>query len=301
MFAITNADSTYFLEVPADQELTLVVEPPAGMRLDAVYSTVVQSESGMDKPQSFLVRKWVDNLKSNPTDFNADGYPDIVYATSTGAYVQTGSDTLDLDISAPQDGFIYGATADFNADGYADIVWHNPATGQNILTLMQTGQTTANVTLPTLANTGWKLVGAGDFNGDDQYDLLWQHAGIGTMTVWTMNQSDLTGFAVLPQVRNANWKVVGVIDMDYDGDADIIWNNAQTNAILEWRMNGKNIEGFKTIVVPKIQRNPVFVGRKIAYTPVHIYCELIEARGMFYPVNTMGDFYGYFAGWGRYS
>ena len=68
----------------------------------------------------------------------------------------------------------------------SDILWRNTSTGENSVWLMNGITLTATVSLPTVSDTAWELVGTGDFNGDGKLDILWRHTS-GVNYVWYMN------------------------------------------------------------------------------------------------------------------
>jgi hypothetical protein len=67
--------------------------------------------------------------------------------------------------------------SDFNCDGQPDLVWHNQASGQIGVWLMN-GTTLSSVSFfdpPQVSDTNWKIVGTNDFNSDGKPDLGWQN------------------------------------------------------------------------------------------------------------------------------
>jgi hypothetical protein len=111
---------------------------------------------------------------------------------------------------------------DFNGDGKADIVWHNSATGETQIWLMNGARVSSRATV--LGETGkallvglpWSIVGAGDFNGDGKDDIAWHNSATGETQIWLMNGSQVSSRAtVLAPDGKATfvglpWSIVGI-------------------------------------------------------------------------------------------
>jgi len=70
----------------------------------------------------------------------------------------------------------------------------------------------AGQSLGALADTTWRLVGAGDFNADGTPDLLWHHQVTGQTYVWYMTGATVTGGQTLGTVADTTWRLVGAGD-----------------------------------------------------------------------------------------
>jgi len=134
------------------------------------------------------------------------------------------------------------AAADIDRDGWPDLIWQHEGSGAVSVWLM-TGTRLRDGRLMTpsvVADTNWRIVGAGDLNADGQADLIWQHQTNGLISVWFMNGTVLrSGVLLSPgQVVDTNWKIRAVTDMNNDGRPDLVWQNQATGFLSIWLMNG---------------------------------------------------------------
>src|SRR6478609_11328606 len=66
-----------------------------------------------------------------------------------------------------------------------NILWHNKATAENRVWIMNGTTFTSETPLPaTTDDFGWRLVGTGDFNQDGNADIVWQNENTGQNAVW---------------------------------------------------------------------------------------------------------------------
>jgi hypothetical protein len=269
---LTSVGGVFSLEVEAFRLLYLRVADSDDLALMR-HGKSFKLDIGETIEHTFMVRRHIDPRASLPTDYNNNGKVDWVARTPLGMQLNSGQHLFhyyDVQLTPPGDGFVAAAVTDLNRDGHTDVVWRHATTGANIITLLNSGQTTEQVSLPAVADANWRLIDAGDFNRDGHYDLLWRHAGSGAMTVWAMNGTTLNGFLSLPQVRSTDWQMIAAVDLDYDGDADLFWQNTATNTLLLWRMNDHQIEGFKTIGRPKSKIEYRGIVRSDAYQPLRL-------------------------------
>ena len=91
-----------------------------------------------------------------------------------------------------------------------------------------------------VANTDWKIVGAGDFNGDTQPDLVWYNQRARLLTVWLMSGTSFLASGLLSPntVSDSQWAVRAIADMNGDTKPDIVWQHAADGWLAVWIMDG---------------------------------------------------------------
>jgi hypothetical protein len=154
-------------------------------------------------------------------DTNGDGFADLLWQHRTqgwlAVWLMAGATVvetryLSLDRVADTDWQI-AAAGDADGDGRADIIWQHQTSGALAVWFLDGARVlwTTRLSVDRLADTAWKLRGAGDTNGDGRADLLWQHQPTGAVGVWY-----LEGPQVIEQWRvaadpigDANWVIVG--------------------------------------------------------------------------------------------
>jgi len=124
-----------------------------------------------------------------PTDFNGDGYSDLLWQNSSGQpaiWLMNGTSPIAKASVGGNPGpkWHFKATGDFNADGDADILLQKSSGGADIWEM----QGTIVIGGGSLGNPGpdWHAVATGDFNGDGHADILWQNDD-GEVDIWKMN------------------------------------------------------------------------------------------------------------------
>ena len=129
------------------------------------------------------------------------------------------------------------AAADIDRDGWTDLIWQHQGNGSIAVWLMTGTQRRDGLLLSpgAVADTNWRIVGAGDLNDDGHADLLWQHQTNGLMSAWFMNGTSLVSGVLLSpdQVTDTNWKIRAVADMNGDRRLDLIWHNQSTRHVVD--------------------------------------------------------------------
>ncbi|MBI1338464.1 MAG: hypothetical protein GC164_16095 [Phycisphaera sp.] len=183
------------------------------------------------------------------TDFNADGYDDIVFRNSSNGLniiwlMQGATKVGSVGLPTVADtNWTIAAIGDMDMDGDPDLVWRNDSTGLNIIWTMNGTTKSGSVGLPTVADTHYEIVGLGDFNADDKNDLVWRNTSNGSNIVWTMNGTTKSGSAGLPSVADTNWQIVGIDDFNDDDKPDLLWRNTSNGLDIIWTMNGTSKSG----------------------------------------------------------
>jgi hypothetical protein len=139
------------------------------------------------------------------------------------------------------------AAADVDRDGWVDLIWQHEGSGAiSVWLMIGTRLRDGRLMTPNVvADTNWRIVGAGDVNADGQVDLLWQHQGNGLISAWFMNGTMLVSGVLLSpgQITDTNWKIRAVTDMNNDGSPDLVWHNQATGFLSIWLMNGTSRVG----------------------------------------------------------
>ena len=154
-------------------------------------------------------------------DTNGDGFADLLWQHRSqgwlAVWLMAGATVVEtryltLDRVADADWQI-AAAGDADGDGRADIIWQHQTSGALAVWFLDGARVlwTTRLSVDRVADTTWKLRGAGDANGDGRADLLWQHQTSGAIGVWY-----LLGAQVIEQWRvtadpisDANWVIVG--------------------------------------------------------------------------------------------
>jgi hypothetical protein len=193
----------------------------------------------MTNPDWDLLRP-VRSVKPAGSDFNADGWPDIVWRnTSTGEnriwYLNGATHVTDGTVDTePNLDWKSVAVADFNGDGLPDIVWRNQATGENKIWLMTGATHSGDMTLPTIADTSWRIVGAADFNQDGHPDLVWRNQSTGQNVIWFLHNGAYYDWTAPPTIPDTTWQIVAVGDFNGDGWPDLMWRNQSSGVNIVW-------------------------------------------------------------------
>jgi hypothetical protein len=183
-------------------------------------------------------------------DFDRNGSSDAVLQNQVDGrlaiWLMNGSSLLGGVIPTPSQvpdvNWKIRAAADMDRDGWPDLIWQHEGSGAISVWLMN-GTRLRDGRLMTpgaVADTNWRIVGAGDVNGDGQADLIWQHQGNGLISAWLMNGTVLqSGMLLSPgQITDTNWKICAVTDINNDRWPDLVWHNQATGFLSIWLMNG---------------------------------------------------------------
>ena len=153
-------------------------------------------------------------------DTNGDGKADLVWQNtgdgrlgvwSMNGFQVTGTASLSIPrMSTPN--WQIRAIGDTNGDGRADILWHKSDTGELAVWYLN-GATvigTLRLSIGSMTNTAWQLVGAEDVNGDRKADILWQHTD-GTVATWYLDGATVLATLTLNpnKASSTAWRVAG--------------------------------------------------------------------------------------------
>lgn len=122
---------------------------------------------------------------------------------------------------------------DLNSDNKNDIPWHNSATGQNEVWLMNGTDHASTATLP-LSDPKTQLQSAGDLDADGNLDLMFRNPETGADQVWLMNRTNLREVVPIESRPGKDWTIGAISDFDLDDHDDIVWHNGATGANEIW-------------------------------------------------------------------
>jgi hypothetical protein len=153
-------------------------------------------------------------------DANGDGRADLVWQNMSdgrlAVWFMNGAQVVSPAVlSIPRmtaAGWQVRAVGDTNGDGKADILWHKSDTGELAVWTLNgaTVTTTARLSISSMTNTSWQMVGAEDVNGDGKADILWQHTD-GTVAAWYLDGRTVLSTVKLnpPRAISVDWRVAG--------------------------------------------------------------------------------------------
>jgi hypothetical protein len=223
----------------------------ARLRIDTVEVTdagdyrVTVSAAG-SSTTSHEARLIVTAKRPAKSDFDGDGYPDIVFAGSTGdlaiwhmqGTTRRGTGFLFPNRLADPQWSIVGS-GDFNSDGREDLVFQH-TDGTLALWLMNRVLLEQSV-FPTPNHPGdkrWRVVGVTDFDRDGSSDLLFQHEN-GELAAWLLHGTQLASAQWIQPTHpgDPRWHVRAVADFNRDANPDILFQHEDGRLVL-WTMVG---------------------------------------------------------------
>ena len=184
-----------------------------------------------------------------PSDFNGDGYSDILWQNTNGQaaiWEMNGTNVIsEANVGAnPGPSWKAIGTGDFNDDGHSDILWQN-TNGQAAIWEMNGTNVISEANVGANPGPSWKAIGTGDFNDDGHSDILWQNTN-GQAAIWEMNGTDILSGKIVGPNPGPSWKAIGTGDFNDDGHSDILWQNTNGQAAI-WEMNGTDILSGKIV------------------------------------------------------
>jgi ELWxxDGT repeat protein len=181
------------------------------------------------------------------SDFNADGFSDVVLQDSTGKM-----SIIDLDNTSivgagslvynPGPQSHVAAKGDFNGDGKSDLVLRDSSTGQMAILLLDNTSIVGAGSLSYNPGLSTHVAGTGDFNGDGKSDLVLQDTSTGKMSILEMDSASIIGAGSLSYNPGPASHVVGTGDFNGDGLSDLVLQD-DTGKIAILELNGTSIVG----------------------------------------------------------
>ena len=143
------------------------------------------------------------------------------------------------------------ATSDMDkgVEGQSDIVWHNSATGETQVWIMNGHRIVRRATVlgengnAILIAAPWTIVGANDMDGNGRADFVWHNSATGETQIWFMRTHRIERRATVhgengrPALVGLPFRIAGTNDFNRDGIADILWHNSATGESQIWFMN----------------------------------------------------------------
>nr|WP_314495570.1 T9SS type A sorting domain-containing protein [uncultured Chryseobacterium sp.] len=209
----------------------------------------VPAQQNSFSPIQIIYTHTSDVLEIKSADLNYDGFKDIVFRTSVGIFMMTGSGNLGT-FSAPiqlnSGAYTQFQILDIDADGFLDIYFQTSS-------VAGWKKNSGNGTFPTTITIFTSGVGAPsiaifkDMNGDNKPDLVTKS---GYFIRWYKN--DGTGVFTLKETveSNAIGEKIEVGDVDNDGDKDIIFYYENGNTVqFQWYKNTDALGDFSPKII----------------------------------------------------
>ncbi|MBW8362667.1 MAG: T9SS type A sorting domain-containing protein [Kaistella sp.] len=188
-------------------------------------------------------------LDVKSADLNYDGFKDIIFRTSTGIFMMTGSGNLGT-FSAPiqmnSGTYTQFQILDVDSDGFLDIYFQSQLVAgwkKN----SGTGTFPATITIFTTATGGPSIAIFKDLDGDNKMDLVTK---AGYFIRWYKN--DGTGVFTLKETveSSAIGEKIEVGDIDGDGDQDLLFYYENGNTVqFRWYRNTDALGNFSAMAI----------------------------------------------------
>jgi hypothetical protein len=250
-----------------DDASWLMVSTSSGTGTATIEYVVERNTTGLTRTGHVIVASQLLTVTQPPlpvvsSDFNGDGFADLVWQHTDGTIVlwlmngaQMTSATYLTPTSVSDASWRVVSTGDFNHDGHPDVLWHNRTTGAVGIWLMQgTTALSSTVVLPN-SDLRMRLVGAADVNQDGWSDLVWQHASDGRIVVYFMEQTQITTSAeIAPPTGGAAWVLMQAVDLNANGYPDLVWKNDDGRILVSW-LQGTTVQSSEP-TTPSTVPNP---------------------------------------------
>lgn len=188
-------------------------------------------------------------LQVGSADINYDGFKDIIFRTSTGIFMMTGSGNLgafSTPISLYTGNYTQFQILDIDSDGFLDVYAQSQTTAgwrKN----SGNGTFPSSFTIFTSGTGGPSIAIFKDMDGDNKPDLVTK---AGYFIRWYKN--DGTGVFTLKQTveSSAIGEKMAVGDIDTDGDQDIIYYYENGNSVqFRWYKNTNGLGNFSSMAI----------------------------------------------------
>ena len=243
-YSITGgSDAAKFDIDPATGLLNFIQAPdfenPDDSNTDHVYTVNIEVTDGTDT-DSVTVTVTVTDVAETfvQSDFNGDGYADILFKKDDGSYIVQLMDASGKagQIYVLEDrGWNVEAVADFDGNSYNDILFKEDTGALRIQFFNAEGKAKS---LYLMGNRGWSVQGAGDFNNDHKTDILFRKTD-GTLIATYIDNTGKIGQQFISKDRGR--EVKSVADFDGNGYADILFN-LQDGTRSVWYMNATGLQ-----------------------------------------------------------
>ena len=225
-------------EVPAT--ITSFEDAPLSPSASYIYRVSAVDRAGNESILSPPIVLATPPCPPGRSDFNRDGYTDIVWQHSDGTVgFWFMYDAALLEAVAPlhlPEGWRIVGIGDFNGDTHADLVLQH-TDGRVAFWLMDRTsvmQTTDPIALPL----EWRVRAIGDFDHDGHDDVVLQNTD-GSIAFWLMDGTNIRR-GIIPYSIPPEWQIAAAGDFNHDGKSDLVLQHSD-GSVGFWLMDGTTI------------------------------------------------------------
>ena len=129
------------------------------------------------------------------------------------------------------------APADVNGDGTSDLIWHNVATGETSVWVLDETGVSGYLASGSESDIDWQLIVTGDFDDDGCADFLWSNAVLDELKIWFMNRDGFVREQPVGSIDPDNFEIHVPVDCNGDGCDDLILRDMFPVTLYYWHLN----------------------------------------------------------------